>query len=396
MGQEPKRVIRGLIVTHRCNFRCRYCYVTRRGAPDMTADTARQAISAAFAEAGNGELLELDFLGGEPLCAFETIRQAAEWTWAQEWGREYLFFATTNGSVLDEEMKRWFWANRARFVLCLSFDGAEEGQRENRDARLPDVDFFLNAWPDQALQMTVTARSAGRLADNVADIVRRGGMCRVNCEYGAEPWPEEAFRAYERQLAALVRYYLAHPEKPPVNVIAGDLSAAAQSALDVRAGRTVPAPPMCGLGRGYAVTGTDGTPYLCQLLSPLTLDRARLEELERWRLGTREDFSVPACRGCPLALSCPACYGTAYVKTGDPFRREYNRCRVYRAELMAGCKFQAGRLSAGLCRGEEAVRNAQAIRVLLEADIPPRGPMPCGPSRAGRDRRDMPSDDEGR
>lgn len=372
-------MIRGLTVTQRCNFHCRYCYVTHRGGPDMTLDTACRTIAAAFAGAGDAELLELDFLGGEPLCAFNLIRQAAEWTWSRNWGREYLFFATTNGSLLDGEMRSWFQVNRERFVLCLSFDGRSEGQRENRDARLPDVEFFLRTWPDQALQMTVTAWSVGRLAENVTDIVRRGGICRVNCEYGAEAWPEEAFLAYERQLAALVRFYLRHPEKPPVNVIARDLSAAAQSVLDVRAGHLGPAPLLCGMGRDYRVAGTDGTLYPCQMLSPLVLDRAQLDGLGRWRLAERQDFSVPECAGCPLSLVCPVCYGSAYGKTGDPFRREYNHCRTYRIELLAACKFRAGRLEAGLDRGEDAVRDAQAIRILLESGVPLRGSLPYGP-----------------
>lgn len=373
--REHRQKICGLLVTHRCNFRCRYCYVTDYSGGDMDLEVAKRAITGAFAWAADADLLEIDFMGGEPLTAFDLIRRAAEWTWAQDWGTDFFFFATTNGSLLDPEKKTWFSANRRRFVLCLSYDGARTGQAENRDRRLPDLDYFLETWPEQALQMTVTAASAACLRENVTALAERGGLSMVNCALGQEPWPEEAFLRYEGQLWELIQYYLAHPEKPPVNVITRNLPAAAQSVLDFQSGGAGPVPPQCGMGRDFYVVEADGGKYPCHLLSPLALGQRALENLNAWDLWNREDFSVPNCGGCPLNRACPACCGMAYGKRGTPFWREYNRCRTFRAELLASCKFQAGRLLAG-ADSEEDRRNAQAIQVLLASGVPLRGRGP--------------------
>lgn len=353
-----------LIVTRRCNFRCKYCYVTDYDGPDMTLDTAKRAVEEAFRRAEDYDVLEIDFLGGEPLCRFDLIRELSEWLWAREWKKPCVLFATTNGSLMDEEKKEWFSRCRDRFVLCLSFDGAKESQRENRNAAELDVDFFLRGWPEQTLQMTVSERSVRQLGENVIDIARKGGRCHVNCAYGMERWSEESFWEYERQLGLLAAYYARHPELEPVNVLAKPLPSIARTVGEMAAHRCGPMPPMCGMGRDYYVVDADGERYPCQLFSPLVLERTHLSQLRKWNLWERTDFTIPGCQGCPLTGCCPACYGTAFAHGGDPFRREYNHCRFFRSELKASCKYQAQRLMGKADYQPEDILTARAIRTL--------------------------------
>lgn len=363
-GPEKRVLICSLIVTHRCNFRCRYCYVNNYDGPDMTLDTAKRAVDEAFQRAEHYDTLEIDFLGGEPLCRFDLIRELAEWLWTQNREKPCVLFATTNGSLMDAEKKDWFSRHWEQFVLCLSFDGAEEGQRENRNAAGVDVDFFLDTWPEQTLQMTVSERSVHRLGANVIDIARRGGRCNVNCAYGAKQWQEESFLEYERQLGLLAAYYAQHPELEPVNVLAHPLPSIAKTAENAQTGPSGPMPPMCGMGRDYYVVEADGQQYPCQLVSPLVLDRDQLAQLGQWELWTRTDYTIPGCAGCPLTGSCPACYGTAFAHGGDPFRREYNHCRFFRSELKASCKYQARRLMGKKDFQPLDILTARAVKAL--------------------------------
>lgn len=327
---------------------------------DMTLETAKSAVWDAFAGISDFDSLEIDMLGGEPLMAFDMIRQLAEWIWSQHWEKPYLFFATTNGSLLDTEMKRWFTANRNRFVLCLSYDGAYEGQMTNRGDVLPDLGYFLRTWPEQALQMTVSEASVPRLARNVLDIVEQGGKCHVNCAYGQPQWSEMSFLEYEKQLGILAEFFSQRPQIEPVNVLAKRLpEIAALTSQEERESR-----PACGIGKGYYVVAPDGTKYPCQLLSPLTLEEKKLKDMENWDFWNRTDYTVPGCSHCQFTRSCPVCYGTAYVHMGNPFRREYNHCRFFQSELKASIKYQASCLAQKKEFSKEDVQAARAITAL--------------------------------
>ncbi len=361
---EPE-LICSLIVTARCNFQCRYCYVTNHNMADMPLETAKDAVRDAFARLGESDSLEIDLLGGEPLMAFDTIRRLAEWVWSRQWRNPYIFFATTNGSLLDGEKKRWFADNRERFVLCLSYDGAFGGQLANRGDIRPDVEYFLRTWPRQTVQMTVSETSVPDLARNVLDIVRRGGKCYVNCAYGQPRWREERFREYEHQLGILAEFFSRRPETEPVNVLAKPLPEIAALAQRTDG----PSRRACGAGKTYYVVAPDGTKYPCQMLSPLALEDRRLVESAQWDFWNRTDYTVPGCEHCPFTRSCPVCYGTAYVHTGDPFRREYNHCRFFQSELKASIKYQAACLAdkTSFSSGDiQTARAAAALRKLLE------------------------------
>lgn len=64
-----------LVVTQACNLRCSYCYTGRKFRRQMSDQTARRSIDAAFASLHDGGTLELGFFGGEPLLQAAAIRR---------------------------------------------------------------------------------------------------------------------------------------------------------------------------------------------------------------------------------------------------------------------------------------------------------------------------------
>jgi MoaA/NifB/PqqE/SkfB family radical SAM enzyme len=60
--RAPRPLIRGLVLTNRCNLSCRHCKLAPRGAKDLTYDQALEAIHAFYEEGGRCLYLE----GGEP------------------------------------------------------------------------------------------------------------------------------------------------------------------------------------------------------------------------------------------------------------------------------------------------------------------------------------------
>ena len=52
--------------------------------------------------------IELGFIGGEPLLEFELIRRLYDYSHEKCPSIEQIFHATTNGTLLTDEMKTWF------------------------------------------------------------------------------------------------------------------------------------------------------------------------------------------------------------------------------------------------------------------------------------------------
>lgn len=73
-----------LHLTSSCNLRCTYCYAPAKRKDAMSMDTARRAIDLAVRLGGQSACV--GFFGGEPLLAFDAIRELT--TYAEERGRE--------------------------------------------------------------------------------------------------------------------------------------------------------------------------------------------------------------------------------------------------------------------------------------------------------------------
>lgn len=109
----------------------------------MDFDSAKRAILDVFNETGF-DGVSIQFMGGEPLLAFPLIKDVSEWLWTKNIKNPYSLFAATNGTLLNEDMKGWFTANKHRISLGLSFDGDVSAHNTNRSnsASLVDLDYF--------------------------------------------------------------------------------------------------------------------------------------------------------------------------------------------------------------------------------------------------------------
>ncbi len=106
-----------LMLTGRCNLRCRYCYVDA-GADgiDMSGETAFRAIDLFVPDTG---AVTVELSGGEPLLRFDLIRKIVEYAGAVNPGVR--FAIQTNGTLLDPAKLRYLWTQR--IGTGLSMDG---------------------------------------------------------------------------------------------------------------------------------------------------------------------------------------------------------------------------------------------------------------------------------
>ena len=101
-----------LHVAHDCNLRCKYCFASTgdfgQGRKIMPPEIAKKAIDFVIARSGVRHNIEVDFFGGEPLMAWDTVTQTVDYARSLEekYNKKFRFTITTNGLLLDEDKRK--------------------------------------------------------------------------------------------------------------------------------------------------------------------------------------------------------------------------------------------------------------------------------------------------
>lgn len=125
-----------LHVAHDCNLRCTYCFASTgdfgKGRKIMPPEVAKKAIDFVIARSGKRHNIEVDFFGGEPLMAWDTVVQTVDYARSLEekFDKKFRFTITTNGLLLDEDKRAYINENMDNVVLSL--DGRPEVNDEFR------------------------------------------------------------------------------------------------------------------------------------------------------------------------------------------------------------------------------------------------------------------------
>jgi uncharacterized protein len=132
-----------ILLTDRCNLRCRYCYDGYQGLREAEGGVAmdwprlRWALDYVFRIVGAGsEIFDIHFFGGEPLLEFDLMRQAAEYCRgiARAHRVDVNLSVSTNGLLLTPEIIRFLADNQ--FDVSISLDGPPDAH--NRARRFPN------------------------------------------------------------------------------------------------------------------------------------------------------------------------------------------------------------------------------------------------------------------
>lgn len=125
-----------LHVAHDCNLRCKYCFASTgdfgKGRKIMPFETAKKAIDFVISRSKSRKNIEIDFFGGEPLMAWDTVVKTVDYARSLEnkTGKKFRFTITTNGLLLDSEKIDYINQNMDNVVLSL--DGRQDINDEFR------------------------------------------------------------------------------------------------------------------------------------------------------------------------------------------------------------------------------------------------------------------------
>ena len=363
MQQEAPIKALCLHVSHDCNLRCKYCFA---GTGDfgtgkrMTMDfeTAKAAIDFVIEKSGKRRNIEVDFFGGEPLMAMDTVKKTVEYARSieKEHGKCFRFTITTNGVLLDDENIEYI--NREMSNCVLSIDGRPEVNDRMRPA--------INGKGSYDVTMPKFKKLVAARGDKEYYI--RGTFTRDNMDFGADVMhfahegfkqisvepvvggPDDPYALQERDIPALQSEYerlaeelRAHPE---VNFFHFNVDLA-QGPCVIKRLRG------CGAGCEYVAITPDGDIYPChqfvgneEYLLGNVFDKTFNMDISKRFAGlniyTRED-----CRDCWARFYCSGgCSASNLLVNGDIKKPHHVGCELERKRLECAIALRA--IAAGM------------------------------------------------
>ncbi len=168
-----------LHVAHDCNLRCGYCFASTgdfgKGRRLMPPEVAMKAIDFVIKSSGKRRNIEVDFFGGEPLMAWDTVTKAVGYARSLEekHGKKFRFTITTNGLLLDEEKINYINENMHNVVLSL-------------DGRKNINDGFRKTVNGKGSYDTIVPRFRSLVGKRTGDYYTRGTFTARNLDFAED------------------------------------------------------------------------------------------------------------------------------------------------------------------------------------------------------------------
>lgn len=323
---------------------CTYCYQKHDATSRMTFDTAKKCIDDIFHHIPDYAVdgVEVGFIGGEPLLEFNLLKQILLYTHSKYSDVEWIFYATTNGTLLDDEMKKWFSANKKSFVLGLSLDGTRETHNANRSNSFDKIDteFFLRNWPQQGVKMTLSEYSIPRLAENIKFVHSLGfkSIRGVNLAEGAFDWDDEKYiKILIPQLSELVDYYLEDDGVMTNQMLDKHIAVCEAKKPDRH--------KWCGIGTGCPFFDVNGEKYPCAFITPMTFSMDEITDILETDFTNNDNFIDDECfNDCYINPICPTCAGANYLKNKTFKTRDKSRCKIQKLIALFAADLQAKKI----------------------------------------------------
>lgn len=333
-----------ITLTQSCNLDCVYCYENHKSSEYMPVQTAIQIIDKEMSMVEKNHEIEIDLFGGEPFIKFESIKAIVEHIEENYSDYNLIVFITTNGTLLNEEIKDFCKKHCKILKLGLSYDGTKEMQNYNRSnsASLIDLDFFATVYPEQNVKMTVSRETLKNFADGVIYLHSYGFLISCNLAYGIDWSDKDNQHVLEKELMKLIDYYLEHPEIKPCSMLDDPISQIAYA--EKQALRT------CGAGWNMISYDVNGDSYPCQFFMPLAIGQQKAAQVRNLKFHNEvipDSELDPKCIDCVIKAVCQRCYGSNYMVTGNMYYQDDNMCKMTKIIYKARAFFKSKLIENG-------------------------------------------------
>lgn len=310
-----------ITITNCCNLNCSYCYEKFKTKDNMSFETAKNIILNEFSILKNDDTLLIDFMGGEPLINFKLIYDIVEFFKTTKYKDRILYFVSTNGTLVKDNIKDWLVENKNLIVCGLSIDGNKDSQNTNRSNSFNSIDikFFHDTWPNTPVKMTISPYSIKNLASDVIFLHSFGFKIMNNFAYGEKWYTSENQEILKSQLEQLIDFYLSNPEIEPCQILNLNIERLAYR-------NDLPKIASCGAGTMMTVYDVFAKKYPCHFFQPLSIgeEKSKLSELIKFE--NISELIDDKCSNCNIYSICKTCYGSNFNATGDPRKRDLSIC----------------------------------------------------------------------
>jgi len=331
-----------LMLTEDCNQCCDYCFVEGKNPSNpMNRETARKAIDFLFKRSRKKPDLKILFFGGEPMLAFELIREIVLYVEEKqaETGKKVSFDMTTNGTLFDEERASFLSTHSVKYLI--SIDGDRETHdlhRQTTDGRssylriIHSLPLFKRYQPWLGARMTVHPDTVDRILENVMHLAGLGfNQFLVGPATGIE-WSDRGLDTYRDRMIMVTRWLKEEIDKGNnFRINSLEESVAMMGGKSNFWG--------CRAGRHSITVTARGTIFPCSKMLgvdnlegiyPLgTLDDGITEINNRLSLCGMVPVERQTCLDCRWADTCMGgCFATNYQATGSPFSPDPFECRL--------------------------------------------------------------------
>lgn len=350
-----------LHVSHDCNLRCEYCFAETgdfgTGRKIMTPETGKKAIDFLIEKSCGRENLELDFFGGEPLMAWDTVTETVDYARSieKQHGKNFRFTITTNGVLLDDDKIEYI--NREMSNCVLSLDGRKEVN--DRIRRTPNGKGSYDAIVPKFQKLVAARKNKGRTDYYVRATFTRYNLDFVNDvlhmaelgfkELSAEPVvtdPELPYAITEKELPAVFseydRLYEVMRENPGKFDFFHFMIDLDQGPCAIKRLRG------CGCGNEYVAVTPDGDVYPCH----------QFVGMEDWKMGSIFDgeidknikdyfakthiYSKQGCSDCWARFYCSGgCNANSFQYEGDVQKPNKIACEMQKKRIECGIALKA-------------------------------------------------------
>lgn len=329
-----------IMATNACNLHCKYCYESNKNATSMQMERTRHQIEQELSKTNEPyNHFVINFHGGEPFLVFNKIKEIIQWVDNTFTDLSISYTTTTNGTVLNDDIRSWLVDNRKRFIPVLSLDGPKEIHNRNRTASFEriDLDFFRSNWPLQGVKMTICPNTVEDMFHSFEYLYSIGFYPNPTLAKEVDWDLSIHLPLYAHELKKLTDFYISHPFVPPGQLLNLPLYKFSED-------YNAPGINTCGAGFDTIAFDIYGNRYPCQAFITDLGKQYDEEEIGKvfCALGQNCHLKLsPKCAGCPIINACSSCYAMNYVSRGDMGAIDEVMCQFNKLTFLASASMFA-------------------------------------------------------
>ena len=331
-----------LMLTEDCNQRCDYCFVEGKNPSNpMNMETAEKAVDLLFDLSRNNPDLKILLFGGEPMLAFDLIKDIVLYVEEKQAGsgQKVSFDMTTNGTLFDEVRISFLAKHHVKYLL--SIDGDQETHdlhRKSVDGKssylriIRNLSLFKSYQPWLGARITVQPDTVDKIYNNVIHLAELGFNQFLVGPATGVAWSNRGLDTYRDQMIQVTvwlkaeldkgRHFRINTLEESVSMMGGKINfwgcRAGRHSITVTARGTIfPCSKMLGV---------DNLEGICPLG---TIEEGIIEINNRLALCGMVPVDRQTCLDCRWADTCMGgCFATNYQATGSLFSPDPFECRL--------------------------------------------------------------------